>query len=84
MEDDFYQPLSDTPADGSGFLSNVFSSIIAAPFATSITLLLTLLLTALATRQLSGRQSHILSGKYGQTVWLLPYWMPFIGHGFQL
>jgi cytochrome P450 len=42
----------------------------------------TLLLIVAATRLLSGHPSEYVKSKDAQTVWMLPYWMPVVGHGF--
>jgi len=83
MEDDFYESLNQQPGN-SGLISNVFSSIIAAPLAVVTTFILAPLLIVIVTRVLSGRSSETVKGKDAKTVWILPYWMPVVGHAFQL
>ncbi len=75
--DDFYEPESS--AD-----SSAFSNVLSAPLGLVVAGLLAPFVVVLATRLLSGRASERAHGKNGRTVWLLPYWIPVIGHAFSL
>jgi len=85
MEDDFYDPVDPiSSVNSAGLLSTVLSSVVAAPLAVTFTLLLAPFLIAAATRLLSGRSSEKVNGKDGKTVWMPAYWVPVVGHAFQL
>lgn len=77
--DDIYE-LSPSPR------GSLLSSI--HPLSSHLSLVFAILLApcaiVLATRFLSERVSEKLNGKQERTVWLLPYWVPVIGHAFSL
>lgn len=82
--DDFYAPISNATLTSPGLVSTIWTSILAAPASLLITILLSPLFIVVATRLLSGRQSEQIAGKNERTVWLPSYWLPFVGHGFQM
>ncbi|KUJ20206.1 cytochrome P450 [Mollisia scopiformis] len=81
MDDDFYSTdASDTPAN----LLSAWTYALPAPSSMLMTILLAFLAVILATRYLSERPSKLVDSGNGRTVGILPYWLPFIGHGFSL
>jgi len=84
--EDFYEPLNATSSNTAGGLfANGLNIIYNAPIAVLFTISLAPLLIILATRLLSGYAFHNTrnSGTSG-SVEMVPYWMPVIGHAFQL
>jgi hypothetical protein len=86
MADDFYEPLPTAVSFPSGLFTKVLPELLSTPDSALITILVTAFLIAFVTRLLTGSDSEPerVDGKDGKTVWLLPYWIPFIGHGYQL
>jgi hypothetical protein len=86
MDDDFYQPLPSVVPHPSGLVTQVLPDLLSSPGTAFVIVLITVLLVAFATRLLTGADSELetVDGKHGRTVWALPYWVPFIGHGYQL
>jgi hypothetical protein len=86
MEDDFYAPLSNvtSEAQDSALISNLWKLILSEPLSIGATVLLALLLIIFATRLLSERPSKKYNDRDARTVWMMPYWVPIIGHAFQL
>lgn len=77
--DDFYES---SPSSRGSLLPSIH------PLSSHLSLVFAILLAAcaivLATRFLSERVSEKLNDKQERTVWLLPYWVPVIGHAFSL
>jgi hypothetical protein len=86
MDDDFYEPLSNGTSSVAalGFGPAVLNVISATPLAILISVALAPLLIVICTRLLSGHPSEKIASKDGRSVWMLPYWVPILGHGFQL
>lgn len=82
MDDDFHSPGPNVTAPPGGLLYKVWAIAVSAPPAFIIAILLAPLAIVVATRYLSERPSKVVSAGKERTVWLLPYWLPFIGHGF--
>lgn len=84
--DDFYHFLPDATSDitAPGVLSSVRDLVYKLPFSVLVSIALAPFLIVIATRLLSGRSSEKIAGKDGRSVWLLPYWVPYVGHGFRL
>jgi hypothetical protein len=84
--DDFYEPLSNATSRGaaSGLISSILETIVAAPLAVIVSIVLIPILVVISTRLLSGSTSEGIAGRDGKNVSMLPYWVPVIGHGFQL
>lgn len=85
--DDFYEPFpgSGSRATASGVSSHIGISnlIFGAPLPILISIVLAPFLVIIATRLLSGHPSEKIDGKDAKSVWMLPYWVPVVGHGFQ-
>ncbi|KAH8598027.1 cytochrome P450 [Bisporella sp. PMI_857] len=84
--DDFYEPLINSTDTNSGIAHWVFETVLSAPVTVSITFALLPLLIFCITRLLSGHDSEIVGDgddSFRRSVWLLPYWIPIIGHGFK-
>jgi hypothetical protein len=79
MEDDFYEPLT-APQPGS--TSSIRQSILTPNVI--LALFLGPILLLFLTRYLSERSLGSDDGKTGRRVWMPPYWVPFVGHGFDL
>lgn len=86
MADHFNEPLRHIVSYPSGWISYYFFQLLHEPQRFMITLIVTVLVVGIATRLLSGSDSkpETVNGKPGRTIWLLPHWVPFIGHGLQL
>lgn len=86
MDDDFYEPLPSVVSYPSALVTKHLPELLSSPNTAIITVLVTAFVVALATRLLSGSDSEPdrVDGKNGRTVWLLPYWIPLLGHGYQL
>jgi hypothetical protein len=84
MNDDFHNPLPQITTPAPGLLSNVWQSIIDSPASVLTTLLLIPIFVVSATRLLSGHSSQQIKGRIDRTVWLPSYWLPVIGHGYQM
>ena len=84
--DDFYDPLNDASANTSGGLfTNGLDLLYEAPVAFLFTLSLAPLLVIIATRLLSGYAfHHARISEKNEKVEMVPYWIPVIGHAFQL
>ena len=86
MDDDFYEPLPSVVSYPSALVTKHLPELLSSPQTAIITVLVTVSLIALTTRLFSGSDSEPdkVDGKNGRTVWLLPYWFPLLGHGYQL
>jgi hypothetical protein len=86
MDDDFYEPLPSVISYPSGLVTKVLPELLRSPQNAIIIFIVTAFVIAIATRLLSGSDSEPekVDGRDGRTVWLLPYWIPFFGHGYQL
>jgi len=74
MEDDFYQPLTaPQPQTQSILTPNVVLALFLGP-----------VLVLFLTRYLSERSLGDEDEKNGRRVWMPSYWVPFVGHGFDL
>jgi hypothetical protein len=79
--DDFYDPISNqTTTVTNGWVAatleaasspNVILALVLGPF-----------IIAALTRYVSGRQVQNAGGD--KSAWKVPYWIPFVGHGFSL
>jgi hypothetical protein len=58
--------------------------IIKTPLSIIISIALAPFLIVIATRLLTGHPSEKIAGKDGRSVWMQPYWVPLLGHGFHL
>jgi len=77
MDDDFHHPPP-PPGPASRLLQAVLTPNVL------LALFLVPILTIFLTRYLSERPVEKNNGKSGKRVWMLAYWVPFIGHGFDL
>jgi hypothetical protein len=77
--DDFYEP---SPSSEGSLLSRVY--LLPTSFSVVLVALLAPFAIAFASRFLSERVSEKVNGKQERTVWLLPYYIPVIGHAFSL
>ena len=87
MDDDFYEPLPKVISYPSGLVTHwIPDLVLGSPVRLITAVVLAALVIAIATRLLSGSDSEPekVNGKNGRTVWLLPYWLPVVGHGYQL
>jgi hypothetical protein len=84
MADEFYEPLSDATLPALGLVSIIRGFVLSPPPGVIIAVILTPFLIIISTRLLSGHPSEEASGKDGRTVWMLPYYVPIVGHGFSL
>lgn len=86
MVDDFYDPPRQVISYPSGLVTKILPDLLRSPESVAISILSALTVILFATRLLSGADSEPrrLDGKDGRTVWRLPHWVPFVGHGFQL
>jgi hypothetical protein len=86
MADDFYEPLPSVVSYPSALVTKHLPDLVRSPISLVTTILVTIVVIAVATRLISGNDSEPekFEGKDGRTVWLLPYWIPFIGHGYEL
>ncbi len=75
--DDFSEPTSHAE-------SVAYSSALSDPLRLLVAGLLAPCMIFLVTRFMSERASEKVDGKNESTVWLLPYWIPVIGHAFSL
>lgn len=82
--DDFYEPLPNriAPASLSGLILNAWSYILAEPLKSAVFCIVAPLSILIATRLLSGHPESFNGN--GKTVWMLPYWVPILGHAFSL
>lgn len=73
-------------SNSSTLLTNLLTSIRAAPFPIIVTLALAPILVLVATRLSSEKPSERLKieGKDGKTVWRPAYWVPGVGHAVSL
>jgi len=81
--DDFYEPLSNATSASTG-VSSILNLLLEHQVAVTVTVLLAPIILVIATRLLSERPSEQISGRDGKTVWMLPYWLPIVGHAFQM
>jgi hypothetical protein len=86
MDDDFYEPLSHATAaaQASGLVSSAWKLLLSTPFSFLLTVLLAPLVIVIATRLLSGHPPAKCAGREERSVWMMPYWVPVVGHTFQL
>ena len=83
--DEFYEPLPSNPH--SGVVWKVLDLILEKPAYISSSITLALVLIVIATRLLSGQASEQINDNGDgpvRTVWMPSYWLPIVGHGFQL
>jgi hypothetical protein len=80
MEEDFYTATSVTQV--SGPVSFFWSLIPSAPLVLLGTVLLSLPVIFIAIRFNGNPEER--SGGQKRTVWMVPYWIPVVGHSFQL
>lgn len=85
MADDFYEPLPSVISYPSGLVTKHLPDLVRSPTSLITAILVTIAVVIVSTRLLSGNDSELekFEGKDGRTVWLLPYWIPFIGHGYE-
>jgi hypothetical protein len=87
MDDDFYatEPLRPVISYPSGLVTTVLPNfMLRSPLHFIITILVAAFTIGIVTRLLTGNDSERVPGTDGRTVWKLPYWIPFVGHGYQL
>jgi hypothetical protein len=86
MEDDFYtEPIRPVISYPSGLVTTVIPQFMSqSPIHFIGTILAIGLVVGTVTRLFTGEDSEKMSGTNQRTVWKLPYWIPFIGHGYQL
>jgi hypothetical protein len=84
MDDDFYEPLSSATsiAQSLGPISIIWSYILSSPLIFIGTVLLALPLLFIAIRP-NGNTSEEPGGGQKRTVWMVPYWLPIVGHSLQ-
>lgn len=85
--DDFYaaEPLRPVISYPSGLVTHVLPDLLTrSPFTAVTTILAIVFTVGIVTRLLTGSDSEKVPGTDGRTVWQLPYWTPFVGHGYQL
>ena len=81
MEDDFYTRVSNSSIPVTvGWASRTWEGA-KSPNAI-LALILGPFIIAIVTQYLSGRPSENAGGE--KSAWKVPYWIPFIGHGFSL
>ncbi|KAG0648510.1 Cytochrome P450 monooxygenase [Hyphodiscus hymeniophilus] len=85
MADDFYEPLPTAVSYPWALLTKLHSDLLSSPDTVIIAIFVTIFVIGLTTRLFSGSESEAdrVAGKDGRTVWLLPYWFPYVGHGYQ-
>ena len=84
--DDFLEVLSNATRSASdiALLSTISNFVVKAPVSVLVSIALVPFVLIIATRLLTGRASENIAGKDGRSVWMKPYWVPVLGHGFQL
>lgn len=85
MDDDFYEPLSSASsiAQSLGSISSIWSYMLSAPLIFIGTVLLALPLLFIAIRP-NGNSSEEPDAGQKRTPWMVPYWLPVVGHSLQL
>jgi hypothetical protein len=84
MDDDFYSPVWNGTISSPGLLSSVWRSVVSSPSSVLVTLLLLAPLIIIGTRLLSGQASVQIQGTKEKSVFRPPYWIPVVGHAYQM
>lgn len=84
MDDDFHSLGLNATALPAGLLSKIWTSTLSVPPSILVAIIVAPLAIVIATRYLSERPSVVVNDENERTVWMLPYYFPFVGHGFSL
>lgn len=82
MSDDFYDPVSNTTITTPPWSTRLWEGVRHPHPNVVLAMVLGPLLMLLITRYLSARPRE--SSEKERSAWMLPYWIPFVGHGLHL
>ncbi|KAH8683106.1 cytochrome P450 [Tricladium varicosporioides] len=80
MDDSFYEPLANITTTPLGWISSTWQTL-CSPNG-FLALFLGPILIAMITRYMTGRPTTKAADPNASTVWMVPYWIPFMGHAF--